>query len=290
MKIMTHFAQGSVAWHNARAGVVTASEADALLTPLFEIRKGENVDKYVSKKVAEQWAGPDPDEEFSSFATEQGQILEAEARGELERRMDMPITEVGFILTDDGRAGASPDGLFDLATGPGLELKCPQQTNHVYWQDLDRVPKDYIVQVHFSLYVTGFTEWIFASYRRAFPPFVINVKRDQRIQDQVAKAMALFTEAFDAKWAREVERNGGKEPAPWQAQPIAGGASSLKELDERESPKPHPPVDMWPHSSRHPAFPASDAGGVQAAVVPRADVRTPQQAEFHLYPEQRKGD
>jgi hypothetical protein len=194
MKIYT-CAQGEQEWLTARVGKVTASEADQLLTPEFEIRKGEMPKTYLARKLAEHVLGR-PLEGFSSFETEQGQILELEARSWFNFEFDHKVRQVGFIEYDDGRCGCSPDALLD--DDGGLELKAPQPTNHVRYLLDGTLPKDYAVQVHFSLYVTGRPWWSFVSYRRKFRPFVLRVERDEKIIAKIGECLSAFYERFDA--------------------------------------------------------------------------------------------
>lgn len=188
--------QGEVDWLQLRVGRVTASELSALVTPEFKIKTGEGPNTYLCEKIAEAWRGQ-PLPGFSSWATEQGQILEDEARSwyclEYE---DHKLSNVGFVEHDDGRCGCSPDGL--LGEDGGLELKCPEPTNHVRYLLDGSLPKQYAAQVHMSLYVTGRPWWRFVSYRRGFPPFVLKVDRDETIMATIANALTLFYARFDA--------------------------------------------------------------------------------------------
>lgn len=187
--------QGEQEWLQARVGKVTASEADQLLTPKFKIKEGEGPKTYLAKKLAEHILGR-PLEGFSSFATEQGEILEMEARNWFAFQHNHTVQQVGFIEGDDGRCGCSPDALLD--DDGGLEIKAPQPTNHVKYLLNGELPDDYAVQVHFSLYVTGRPYWKFVSYRRKFPAFVLTVKRDEAIQSKIKEALATFYTNFDA--------------------------------------------------------------------------------------------
>lgn len=192
--------QGESDWLKLRVGKVTASEASALLTPEFAIRTGAMPYTYLCEKVAEAWRG-EPLPGFSSWETEQGQILEDEARAWycLEHD-DYKARNVGFVEHDDGRCGCSPDAL--LGEDGGLELKCPQPTNAVRYVLDGTLPKDYAVQVHFSLYVTGRKWWRFVSYRRKFPPFVLHVERDEAICAKIQAALEKFYSDFDTAMAR----------------------------------------------------------------------------------------
>lgn len=193
MIIRRDIEQGSLGWLEARAGVVTASEFGNLVTPGFEIRDGEMPKTYLAQKLAEKIGGPMLS--FSSFATEQGECLEDEARAWLALEMDREIEQVGFCTTDDGRAGCSPDGIIGEE---GLELKAPQSVNHVKWLLAGGAPKEHLAQIHFGMFVTGFASWRFVSYRRGFPALVVVVKRDEKIQKILGAALRAFLERFDA--------------------------------------------------------------------------------------------
>lgn len=221
--------QGSCAWLEARAGVVTASEADALITPTYQVSKAKTVDTYAARKLAEKWGGPLPQPKV--FDMEQGQILEREARGWYQFTRGK-VEEVGFMTTDDGRAGCSPDGI--MMSGPfqkGLELKCPASPAHVAYLLAGEVPPDYRVQVQFSLWVSGFPSWEFVSYRRQFPPLILTVEPDEKAQEAIADALELFYEKFDAGWARLVELNDGKEPPKREPMKFADDIASGRTED-----------------------------------------------------------
>jgi hypothetical protein len=223
--IHREFEQKSAVWLQARAGIVTASEADNLVTPLFKPRTGHTVESYLALKLAERWLGG-PLMGFSSFETEQGEIIEAEARAWLDLELDKEIEEVGLCVTDDGRAGASPDGI--IGGNEGLELKSPQPVNHIKWLLAGGVPPEYLAQIHFSLFVTGFNSWRFLSYRRGFPKLLLTVERDEKIQAVIKAALQDFLERFDVAWKRLCEINGGEPKRIAPAPPV------------------EPPLSLWP--------------------------------------------
>ena len=192
--------QGSGEWLKARLGVVTASEADSLLTPMFKARTGEGVATYTARKVAEKVLGFSWDEGANSFHMEQGSILEGEAIPWLEFAHDISVQRVGFITSDDGRIGCSPDGL--IGADGGIEVKCPSIPVHARYLLDGELPKDYAIQVHFSMYVTGRPWWLFLSYNRQFPALLLKVERDPKADAAIAHALELFAEDFDAKCKR----------------------------------------------------------------------------------------
>lgn len=198
--------QGSPEWAIARSAIPTASEFDQLLSPTFEIRKGEMPTTYLNRKVAEWWqGGPMPG--FSSFDTEQGKILEEECLPFYELEHGVTLQRTGLITSDDGFAGCSPDAL--IGDDCGLEAKCPAAHTHVGYLLKNELPRDYAPQVHGSMFVTGRPQWVFFSYRRHFPALRIVVERDEEIQETIAEALAAFHARFESAKARMIEINGG---------------------------------------------------------------------------------
>lgn len=191
--------QGEADWMLVRLGKVTASEAGNILTPKLKMKTGDGVATYLYKKLAEAWR-KQPLPGFSSWATYQGAEFEIEARRWVSLNTEAKIRNVGFIEHDDGRCGCSPDAL--IGDEGGLELKCPEPTNHVRYLIDGILPDDYAPQVHMSLYVTGRKWWRFVSYRREFPKFVLTVQRDEKIIATIAEALAGFYKRFDEAMAK----------------------------------------------------------------------------------------
>ncbi len=185
---------GHIDWFKLRVGKVTASELGNLLTPEFELRKGETPKSYLYSKVAEAWQGR-PLISTGSWQTEQGNIREDEAIPWLALEKDWKILPGGFIETDDGRFGCSPDGLVqeqDL----GVEVKCPEAVNHVRYLSEGVLPKAYVCQVYGSMFATGFKRWVFASYRRGFPALVLEIYRDGKAMAAIERAITVFHHDF----------------------------------------------------------------------------------------------
>lgn len=215
--IISPHAQHTPEWLQARLGVVTASEADNLLTPELKPKTGEAVTTYLAKKLAEWWTGT-IETDVQSFWMQQGNILEEQAIPFYEFSTGETIQRVGLITTDDGTCGASPDGL--LGEDGGIELKCPKSETHVRYLLAGVLPKDYRPQVHFSMYVTGRKWWKFMSYRRGMPEFILTVQRDDGAWSNVQLAVLNFLTQFKAGKERLMELNGGPpkrlqtKPAP----------------------------------------------------------------------------
>lgn len=180
-------------------GIPTASELDALISPEWKIRTGQGPTTYLYEKLCCKVTGIPPDS-FGTFAMEQGVVLEQEAIPFFSGVYDMEVEKVGFITTDDGNFGASPDGL--IGTDGGIEAKCPHPDTHLKWLMEGGVPKEHLAQVHGSMYATGRSWWYFLSYSRQFPAIVIRVERDEEIQKAIHCAVSGFTANFNEKHAK----------------------------------------------------------------------------------------
>lgn len=191
--------QGSGEWLHARLGIPTASEFDELVTGEWKPKTGKAVETYFYRKLAERVLGY-PLMDASAWAMEQGSILEHEAIPFFEGVYDTPIQRVGFITTNDGAFGCSPDGLIDEDSG--IEIKCPQPQTHLRYLLEGALPKEYEAQVHGAMFVTGRPEWKFMSYSRQFPPLILTVKRDEEIQSYIDKILARFLARFNLAYAK----------------------------------------------------------------------------------------
>lgn len=211
--------QRSLEWGVIRAGIPTASEMDELFTPKLEPRKGQMPETYLNKKLAEWWMGG-PLPQWGTYDMDAGKILEEEAIPFATLEYGLQIETVGFITTDDGRCGCSPDGL--IAPG-GIEIKCPAIQTHIGYLRSYALPPDYAAQVHFSMFVTGAPWWRFMSYHRRIPPLMLMIDRDDEIQSRISEGIYMFLDRFEAAKKGLCELNGGPPrrytPSPPAPQP-----------------------------------------------------------------------
>jgi hypothetical protein len=187
--------QGTPSWLALRAGVVTASEADALVTPLAKPRKGQGVETYLNRKVAERILGFPEQTGSAGFFADQGSMLEKMAIPYFSFYKDLQVERVGFITGEDGKCGASPDGLIGL-TG-GLECKCPIASTMVGYLREGIVPPEYLPQIHFALWITRRTHWWFCAYHTRFPGLILRVEREQEWDDLFDNTVLPFVKQID---------------------------------------------------------------------------------------------
>lgn len=193
------FPQGSDAWKKARLGVVTASGADSILTP-GTLKPSKQAAPYMARLVTETLLGAPLDDVSSQFM-DRGTQMEPEARKWYGWDRDCDVAQVGFITTDDGRLGCSPDGL--VGEDGGLEIKCPAAHTHVaYNMDPDSLVAAYRTQVQVSLLVTGRAWWDILSFHEDLPKVVVRVYPDDAYRAAFLPALTKFLADMDAALAR----------------------------------------------------------------------------------------
>lgn len=203
MKVVD-FPQGSAEWANARAGKVTASRVDDVLSRARD-RKSEGATrrKYKAQIVAEILTGKPQEGRFFNKAMEDGIENEPFACGTYEAKHAF-VDRVGFVLHPTiERAGASPDG---LVGDKGLvEFKCPEPQTHLAYLLEGVVPSDYEPQMLWEMACTG-REWVdFVSYCDLFPEhqlFVVRFNRDEARIRQITAEVTQFLNEVDEIIAR----------------------------------------------------------------------------------------
>ncbi len=171
MRIIT-CEQGSPDWHQARAGVITAS---MFRVARERLKSGPNkgdfteaAKNYAFRVAVERIAGNPLDEGFETWQMKRGHELEPAARAAHEAASGEVVFRAGFVVTDCGRFGASADGL--IGDDAGSEYKClvsPEGLRDVLLED--DITK-YIDQIQGCMWITGRRRWHYAMYCPALQP------------------------------------------------------------------------------------------------------------------------
>jgi hypothetical protein len=185
--------QGSPEWHQLRLGRPTASVFSQIVTPINGDLSKSSI-KLAHKLLAERFLGY-PLDSFTSAAMEAGREGEPKARAWYEFRHDCEVREVGICFTDDGRIGASPDGI----VGPGLiEIKCPNPDTHIgYMLNEAGIGAEYRTQIQGQLWICE-AEWLDSlSYCPPFPPRLKRIERDEEFITSMSSAVRQFADQLD---------------------------------------------------------------------------------------------
>lgn len=177
--------QGSDEWAEARRGIPTASEFAKIVTPGGKLSKQSR--DYAYLLIAEQILGRSLIDLGQLEWVAYGKGMEAEAARWYELERDLDSVPIGFILSDDGRIGCSPDRL--VGDGGMLEIKSPAPQTHVGYM-INGFSELYKPQVQGQLLVSEreWTDWL--SYSPELPPVLERVYRDESY-------IALLREALD---------------------------------------------------------------------------------------------
>lgn len=212
--------QGSTDWRQARAGCVTGSKLDAVMSFLKSGKESAARREYRLQLVSERLTGV-PVEKNIGRNGDYGTLHEGDGRMEYETAHDTLVEQVGFIEhpTLDW-VGVSSDGL--VGEDGCIEVKCPinsgiHLTNllkgsaalykALVGEELSAdevpIPEEYVPQVYGQIWVLE-REWCdFVSYDPRFPKnlrlHVHRVFRDEKyIKNMEVQVVRLLDEVEDA--------------------------------------------------------------------------------------------
>lgn len=172
--------QATEDWIKLRLGIPTASDFDKIMTPKTMKLSG-SCNKLIARLIGEKLSPflPERAETYTSRAMQWGQQTEEEARRFYTHDTGNAVTNGGFITTDEGDLGASPDGM--VGEDGMLELKCPDAGTHVEWLLEGGLPDEYKPQVHGQLIVAmkgpNAKKYVdFLSYSPGLDPLLVRVE------------------------------------------------------------------------------------------------------------------
>ncbi len=185
--------QGSDEWHQARCGLITASEVKLLLSPkTLKPLNNEKTRAHVWELAAQRISGY-VEPSYIGDDMLRGHEDEVTAR-ELYARHFAPVEQVGFVTNDEWGfvLGCSPDGL--VGEDGSIETKSRRQKFQVqtiveHYRE-GTIPEDYVLQVQSILMVTR-RQWCdFLSFSGGLPMAPMRVEADTAIQNAIEAACA----------------------------------------------------------------------------------------------------
>ena len=196
---MTEIIQRSEAWHQLRVGKVTASRVADIIA---KTKTGPSASRenYLAQLVCERLTGK-PAESYSNSAMQWGTETEPFARAAYEARMDLLVTEVGFVdhpwIT---MSGASPDG---LASEGMVEIKCPNTATHIETLLTKTVPAKYITQMMWQMCCADRPWCDFVSFDPRLPEkhqlFIKRINYDPEMVNLLENSVIQFLGDVDLK-------------------------------------------------------------------------------------------
>ena len=187
--------QGSEDWYRLRVGKPTASMFHKIITPKGEPSK-QSID-YLYRLLAERMLNETMDDEIGFVKwVAQGKEREPQAVALYEFMSERKLEPGGFITTDDGRIGASPDRV-SRDMKEGYEIKCPAPWTLLKYH-LDSLGDEYRAQVQGHLLVGDqFQAVHFWAYHPQMPPFHRITLPDKNFQSALRGALNAFCDALD---------------------------------------------------------------------------------------------
>lgn len=188
--------QGSPEWLTARLGIPTASQFHRVMTEKTE-KYSAGSTGYAIELAFERITGQEVDGGSSAFM-ERGSTLEAKARAWYAMTRGVEVEEVGLCLTDDRKAGSSPDAFVGAAGG--LEIKCLGALGHLAAVNGEFPAK--MTQVQGGMWVCEREWWDVVAYNPDLTCAVWRVWRDEEYIRNLAACMARFHEECEEVYQR----------------------------------------------------------------------------------------
>jgi len=210
MKILD-IKQNTDEWDQARAGIVTGSNAKHILNA--SLGPSKSVNEFAQRLACEKFAGKPLKAFFGNHATEWGHVMEPESKLWYEMTYDCSLLEWGFVMLDDGSAGCSPDAIRS-DDGGCLDYKNLQADAHLkilnrYKADPTNLPPDNKPQALFNAYITDapYTDIIY--YNSVLPKIVYRYERTQQTDASVRLAIQDVNQRRDEflKVLQEMDKN-----------------------------------------------------------------------------------
>jgi len=117
---------------------------------------------YAFRLAVERITGKPLDGGFSTWAMQRGNELEPEARALHEKRSGLFIEHAGFVKTEDGRFGASADGLVE--PDGGTEYKCLVDPARMRTVMIEQDLSEFMDQMQGGMWITGRKWWHYGLY------------------------------------------------------------------------------------------------------------------------------
>lgn len=191
LTIHTDLVQGSLEWHDARRGLVTASVVGKLITPKT-VKPASNPDsRSLTMQLAAERITGWTDPAYVSDDMWRGIDDEPRARGKYAEHY-APVTEVGFMVEDrfGFRIGYSPDGM--VGDDGLIEVKSRRAKAQLATILADEVPLENMAQLQCGLLVSG-RDWVdYVSYCGGMPLYVKRVFPQQDWFDAIVAAVTAL--------------------------------------------------------------------------------------------------
>ena len=192
--------QGTPEWRKVRMGVATASWFHTIITPLGKPTDNRERKKYIYRLVAERLLQQPMPDNFVNGWMERGNDLEDAAARAFAGPREMVLAPGGFVTTDDGKLGCSPDRIVTRTartrTNESVEIKVPSPWVHLANLCGEPDPK-YKAQVQGQMLIGEFEAVHFYSWNPNLPECYKLTVRDDKFVRTLETLLGLFLEEVD---------------------------------------------------------------------------------------------
>jgi hypothetical protein len=197
--IIHNVEQNSDEWYALRAGIPTSSNGSMLVTSTG--KASASIDDFAIMLANDLYAGKPLDAWTGNKHTDRGHELEPIAVSYFEMMHDdYVVVDGGFITTDDGLSGSSPDRLVNDDTI--LEVKCLSAKEHtkelMFYKRNEKLSSKYHVQKQDQMLVCERAINISLFYHPVLPPFEVIDTVDDVIVEMLIKQKAEVIKKRDA--------------------------------------------------------------------------------------------
>lgn len=189
---------GSNRWYEARLGIPTSSQFAKIITPLG--KPSTQARTYMYRLIAERLLKETQDDQLGYVQwVDHGKGQEGNAAAMFEFTHERQLRPGGFVTTDDGRIGCSPDRL--VGKNEAVEIKAPAPWTQIGYL-LDGPGDNYRPQVQGQLFVGEFDCVHFYSYHPQMPPFEQITLPDLAFLGMLRSALSAFCDTLDVMTER----------------------------------------------------------------------------------------
>ncbi len=176
-------------------------------------KASSQADGYMCHLLAERMLGI-PIDGFKSKWMERGSELEHKAVASYELANECDTERIGFVTTDDGRAGASPDRFIVDCNDGLVEAKAPSPAVHVsYLLMAAGASVEYKVQLQGQLWICE-REWVdIISFHPGMPNAIFRVNRDEAFIRELSSHVYSFSRQLEERTEDFKARGWIKPPA-----------------------------------------------------------------------------
>jgi len=201
IKYHNDFVQGDEAWHQARCGLLTASEMKLIITPTLKVASNDKERAHLWELLAQRIT-KHVEPRYVSDDMLRGQEDEIYAKLEYAKHYGK-VTDVGFVTNDKWgfTIGYSPDGL----VGDNGQVECKSRSQKYQVQTIceyvpnESVDPDFAIQVQTGLLVTE-RDWCdLVSYSGGLPMATVRIFKDEKVHDAIVGAASAFEQRLSDK-------------------------------------------------------------------------------------------